>query len=526
MSPKQQADPEIYGNAWGNLLQQVRNGLSWSGRELNSCLLNDGTGGFVDVSSVIGLDQEADGRALALVDWDQDGDIDLWYRDRTAPRLRLMLNRHKGTRTEDFVSVLLEGEECNRNAIGAVVELVGELGPGKLRSVKSVRAGDLFLSQSSRWLHFGLGQDGEAGKARVIWPGGGEELFQGLKAGGRFLLKEGSGYAVPVGRTSRVIADDADSSVPVYRDATAHINPPVAFRLPPLRFRSPRGERGMLPGKGSPQLIILWSAECPVSRMQLKRLAEKSRSYRVAGVPLVIALSVDGEEGRGKAAEVMQELRWPFEWGSIENISLDVLSTFQKGLFDLTVPLTVPLAVLCGSGGEVMGIYRGSFEASVVADDLKALRRADGEGWHAWAPPMAGRWFTKAVDPVYAMEFMARQFDNRFPEVALSYLEAAQEHATGAKVLALASGIARRHHELAKKFRKQQQPEQASVHFERALALEPRAEFLLDYGTMLASYGNLGAAAGLLREALELEPGLEPARRALEMVQKLQKEGR
>ena len=137
---------------------------------------------------------------------------------------------------------------------------------------------------------------------------------------------------------------------------------------------------------------------------------------------------------------------------------------------------------------------------------------------------MAGRWFTKAVDPVYAMEFMARQFDNRFPEVALSYLEAAREHATGAKAMALASGIARRHHELAMKFRKQQQPEQASVHFERALALEPRAEFLLDYGTMLASYGNLGAAAGLLREALELEPGLEPARRALEMVKKLQQE--
>ena len=90
----------------------------------------------------------------------------------------------------------------------------------------------------------------------------------------------------------------------------------------------------------------------------------------------------------------------------------------------------------------------------------------------------------------------------------------------------LASRIARRHHELAKEFRTRQQPEEASVHFERALALESRAEFLLDYGTMLASYGNLGAAAGLLREALEREPDLEPARRALEMVQKLQDDGR
>ena len=526
MSPKQQADPELYGNAWGDLLQMVRDGRSWSGRERNRCLLNDGAGGFADVSSVVGLDQEADGRALALVDWDHDGDLDLWYRDRTAPRLRLMLNRHGGTRAEDFVSLLLEGVECNRNAIGAVVELVDGSGPEKLRSVRSVRAGDLFLSQSSRWLHFGLGRNDEAGKARVTWPGGREELFQGLKAGGSFLLREGSGHAVPVERTPRAIVHDAKSPAPVVRDATAHINPPVAFRLPPLGFMNSRGDRGTLPGEGSPQLIMLWSAECPVSWMQLGQMAEKSRAYRVAGVPLVIALSVDGEEGRGKAAEVMEELRWPFEWGSIDNISLDVLSAFQKGLFDVTVPLSVPLAFLCGTGGEVMGIYRGAFDASVIAEDFKALRRADGEGWHAWAPPLAGRWFTKPVDPVYAMEFMARQFDNRFPEVALSYLETAQEHATGAKALALASGIAHRHHELAKEFRKQRQPERASVHFERALALEPRAEFLLDYGTMLASYGNLGAAAGLLRDALEMEPGLEPARRALEMVEKLQEEGR
>ena len=98
MSPQQQADPDLYGNAWSDLLQQVRDGLSWSGRERNRFLLNDGAGGFADVSSVMGLDQEADGRALAVVDWDHDGDLDLWYRDRTAPRLRLMLNRHAGAR--------------------------------------------------------------------------------------------------------------------------------------------------------------------------------------------------------------------------------------------------------------------------------------------------------------------------------------------------------------------------------------------------------------------------------------------
>jgi hypothetical protein len=526
VSPGQQADPEIYGNAWGKLLQMVRDGRSWSGRERNRCLLNDSAGGFADVSSVIGLDQEADGRALALVDWDHDGDLDLWYRDRTAPRLRLMMNTHARKGRGDFVALLLEGTECNRNAIGAVVELVDGVASGTARSVRSVRAGDLFLSQSSRWLHFGLGEGGAESEVRVIWPGGMEESFQGVRAGGSFLLKQGSGRALTVERKPRGIAHDPESSIPVIRDDSARINPPVGFRLPPLAFMSSSGERGFLTGEGAPQLVLLWSADCPVSRRELERMTAEARVYRVTGLPLAVALNVDGEEFRGKAASVMKELRWPFEWGSIESSSLDSLREFQRALFDVTVPMTVPLAFLCGGKGEVMGIYRGSFEAAVIGADLKALRKADGEGWHAWAPPLAGRWFTKPVDPVYAMEFMARQFDNKFPEVALSYLETAHEHAKGPKARDLASGIALRHHQLGKEDRKQRQPERAAAHFERALALEPQAEFYLDYGTMLASYGNLGAAAGMLEEALKLEPDLEPARKALEMVQKLQAEGR
>ncbi|MEE3179558.1 MAG: hypothetical protein VX317_07735, partial [Verrucomicrobiota bacterium] len=128
--------------------------------------------------------------------------------------------------------------------------------------------------------------------------------------------------------------------------------------------------------------------------------------------------------------------------------------------------------------------------------------------------------------PVYALEFMARQFEERLPEEALYFLEAAHEQASGSRRVALESGIARRHHERGKKYKAQRQAERAAAHFERALALEPQAEFYLDYGTMLASYGNLGAAAGMLEEALKLEPDLEPARKALEMVQKLQAEGR
>jgi len=185
VSPKQQADPRRYGSAWSAIIQLVRDGYSWSGHERNRLLLNRGGLDFADVSSISGLDHGGDGRAMAMVDWDQDGDLDLWYRDRTAPRLRLMLNQHapsKGAR--DFLALRLEGTTCNRDAIGAVVEVVTD--DVSKRLVRSVRAGDLFLSQSSRRLHFGLGNATKVKEVKVVWPGGRVEKFSGVEAGGTY----------------------------------------------------------------------------------------------------------------------------------------------------------------------------------------------------------------------------------------------------------------------------------------------------------------------------------------------------
>jgi len=69
-------------------------GRSFSGRERHCAYLDTGkpAGGdplrFVNVSATTGLDLPDDGRGLALTDWDQDGDLDVWISNRTAPRLR------------------------------------------------------------------------------------------------------------------------------------------------------------------------------------------------------------------------------------------------------------------------------------------------------------------------------------------------------------------------------------------------------------------------------------------------------
>ena len=73
-----------YTEGWAGLMKLVRNGYSWSGDERNRFFLNGRQGAFHEISHLAGLDHSEDGRGLAIVDWDQDGRLDLWYRNRSA----------------------------------------------------------------------------------------------------------------------------------------------------------------------------------------------------------------------------------------------------------------------------------------------------------------------------------------------------------------------------------------------------------------------------------------------------------
>ena len=72
------------------LHEMIFEGRAFSGRERNCCFLNLGGARFADVSAVTGLDSLDDGRGAATVDWDLDGDQDLWVTNRTGPRVRFL----------------------------------------------------------------------------------------------------------------------------------------------------------------------------------------------------------------------------------------------------------------------------------------------------------------------------------------------------------------------------------------------------------------------------------------------------
>ncbi len=519
-------------------MQLVRRGHSWSGHERNCCYLNVGSGRFANVSFVSGLDFSDDGRAIAVVDWDRDGDLDLWFRNRTAPRLRLMLNLH-GRGNGNFVAVKLEGTTSNRDGVGAVVEIV----PGhdseasRPRLVKSVHAGGLFLSQSSKWVHFGLAGIDRIKQATVLWPGGRREAFGKLVPGNRYVLKQGTGTAEPwrprIAPTTTALLG-AVGTAPSRTDFSGAPNPGSVARIilprkipfPVLAYRSPAGEQKTLRRSSGPRLILIWASWCPHCREELKSLSQAADTIRAAGLDL-LALSVDDLDrttvnDTTKAYSLIDQLRFPFPWGLIDSASLERIQLFQEALFDRTVTTTVPLAFLLDRNANVTAIYRGTFALQSVLQDAGSTTGASNEELHHLAPPLAGRWFTNHVDDATMAEFMARQFQTRFPEDSLPYLHLALERSRGEKKAQLRREAATTNHLLARQYRSQQKPERAAFYFDAALQYSPgSAEIHHDYGTMLGSYGLLREAEEQFRQALALEPDFKPARDSLELLRKL-----
>ena len=187
-----------YTNAWDQITRWTEEGRGWSGHERNSFFLNTKDGRFADASSVFGWDCADDGRGIATTDWDHDGDLDVWTTARSAPRVRLLRNDYvtdANRKASHFLSVKLAGVTDNRDAVGAriVVELQKH---GKAtRLTKTIRAGEGFLSQHSKRIHFGLGDHDAKVDVTIRWPSGETQTYQDLLPDNHYDFVQGQAQA-------------------------------------------------------------------------------------------------------------------------------------------------------------------------------------------------------------------------------------------------------------------------------------------------------------------------------------------
>ncbi|MEZ6120979.1 MAG: ASPIC/UnbV domain-containing protein [Pirellulaceae bacterium] len=288
-STRDRTGVQQYGQSWADTLRLVRAGSSWSGRERNCVYLNVGANTdaldktnqrFANVSAVSGFDFPDDARSLALLDWDHDGDLDLWVRNRTAPRVRFLQNQTAQQTGNQAISIELQATAGNRHAIGAVVTLQTE--SDTRPQMQSVRCGDAFLSQSTGRLHFGFRQPVSNATAQVLWPGGKRETFAGLRSGQAVRLVQGTGQPELVQRSvSKIIA--ASTPEPLPETSAARIILPAKLAFPNIDWLDENAVATDNPVENTNRvhsnqassnrgtLVTLWTSSCVVCRQELAR---------------------------------------------------------------------------------------------------------------------------------------------------------------------------------------------------------------------------------------------------------------
>lgn len=135
-----------------------------------------------------------------------------------------------------------------------------------------------FLSQSSKWLHFGLGKATRVARLRVLWPSGSVEEFRNLAANRRYRVIEGEGKAtIDKERSDRAM--EGTPSPPDVPSATGEARIVLALRspVPSLRYERLDGTKEPArwrPGEGGVCLLNLWASWCAPCGAELAEFAE------------------------------------------------------------------------------------------------------------------------------------------------------------------------------------------------------------------------------------------------------------
>ena len=424
---------ERYTKAWSATNRLIRQGHSFSGNERNCCFVNGRDGHFSDVSAASGLNVAGDGRAVAAVDWDRDGDLDLWLTQRTAPRLAYFENRHaQGTRA---LRLRLEGVHCNRDAIGARVEvwLRGVAAP----RIRTVRAGHGYLSQSTSDVLVGLSPEEQIDRVVVRWPGCEAETIDDLQPGACYDWRQGDGpverYRFAIRHTPKGTDAPAPLTEPSHSERSRTM---LVARLPmpPLRVISREGESEQLSHyvSGRPTVVVLWAPWCQPCLAELAEWSQHQAAVNAAGVN-VVAVNVDefptaagdprdATTRRDDAQRVLTRLSFPFASADATESFVQSLDIMQRTILDRERPLAIPCSFLLDGSGQLAAFYKGPVGWRT---SFKATCRYSRKLRTNAAPalfPLTGRWLDPpaATDP---MRIAVALNDAGLSDVAMAYTE-------------------------------------------------------------------------------------------------------
>jgi len=372
-SPPAPPVPEDYEHAWESVRQfAMFEGMSWNGWERNYAYKALGQGKYADVSAASGLDFLQDGRAAATIDWDDDGRLDLLLRNRSGPRLRLLLGAQETHNR--FLELALSSPGPNRDAIGAQVYV--EAGGRHYR--QSVHVSQGFLCASSRRLHFGLGTAKRAERISIRWPDGRREEFTDVALDARYRVLEGTGKLVP---REREVSNALDALPGGRVEGALSPEPRVVLfdelPLQPLLLPSFSGNpERVADHAGHTLLVAVGSWADPRSRALIGWLAKLRPTLTAAGCDLRLVLLDEASQieaarrgvtelGLADCAGVAQQR---FRQ-SLEVCLVEVLGPFKD--------LAQPLLLLCDRSGALLEFQSAPDDGARLLEDVRIAGTID-----------------------------------------------------------------------------------------------------------------------------------------------------
>ena len=484
------------------LVRQVRRGRSFSGNERNCAFLNIGESRFVNVSAVSGFDFPDDSRAVGRVDWDDDGDLDLWITNRNGPQLRFL--RNDQPTDNHWISLRLQGAVSNRDAIGARVEVFA--GDVAKPIVRTLRSGDGYLTQSSKTIHIGLGAT-KTCSVNVAWPSGLTSSFANLQTNQHYRLVEKDPVAKPIERKRQNLKLANSNVSSQLKQNTAAVYSIIRPHLPQLRYEKNGSTVDLISEVKEPTLLVLWSSSCPACFQELSELTELQAQWEQRGLR-VILLSVDhlasdtSENAKGPEA-VLAKIGVPFDAGKATDSLVAKLQLVNDFMFILQEPFTVPMSFLIDENFRLAGIYRGKLDTERLIQDLDDLNKPT-EIRRQRSVPFRGKWVGEPKTLPTEL-FVLELIQNGFLNEASELVQRVQGLFNKPTILDLIVRLGIAHFEAGS-------IELANVHFAMARKIEPKTvgpEIKL--GQLYESRQEFQLARDSYRQALQINPNSLPA---------------
>jgi hypothetical protein len=160
--------------------------MTWSGYQKKKMFHNLGGDAFKEISAEAGVDNQMDGRGVAIADFDNDGRLDIY---ETNADQNTMLYHGVTEGGGNWVQFRLTGTKSNRDAVGARITLTA----GVLTQIYEIDGGNGYAGQSSKRAHFGIGAATKIDSVEVRWPSGLKEKITGVTPNKLFKITEGKG---------------------------------------------------------------------------------------------------------------------------------------------------------------------------------------------------------------------------------------------------------------------------------------------------------------------------------------------